>query len=177
MAKGLKKDDKVALLNAFEVDKDSEAFKQGLEHLEKGEMGKVVEDVPGERKVIVDFDGKQVIISNQRLEKLGSARRGRPKRENPPRAISPAQKAAQAAPSDHLTFVEYTNPAFVTEVANTLLTRGGLLAEENAVVLEIKLTDLPVAVQQEIRALMEAKLKLGPQNALKAKRGRKPKKG
>ncbi len=185
MAKGLKPGDAVTVRKPMSVSRKSEAYQQGLKRLRPGQIGKIVEMVEKARSVIVDFDGKQVKLASQRLERPSTpasveregapegARRGRRKQ------VAGAAGAQQIA--EDASLIDYKNPNLVKTVANKLLTSGGLQAGSEAVVVQIKLSDLPEELQQQVKNLLNAKLALGPRSDTASgqqpkRRGRKPKK-
>jgi len=155
MAQNLKIGDFVTVNKPFVVPQDSEAYKAGLVEVKEGDTGRIVRAAAG-HMVVAEFDGKEVTIARRRLEPTKA-----PKRPGRPRKT--AMEERPAASTGKLAFVNYSSPDFVTDVANTLLMHGGQQAGEDAVVVEIKLSELPKEVQQQIQALMRAKLDLRPQ--------------
>jgi hypothetical protein len=181
MAKGLRIGDAVTVRTERRLPRNDPAYKQGLKRLRPGEMGQVVGAAEG-RSVVVEFDGKRVTLSSQSLDKVV-----RPPAAEAPEADrtqattepqrAPAERSAEAAApaADLIPYVNTSNPGFVTTVANTLLSGGD---DPDRLVVELRLRDLPARVQKQIRALMQAKLALGPQaasqsSAVKPKTGRR----
>lgn len=179
MAKGLKTGDTVSVAKQFKFKRADEIYKKGLHRVQPGDLGKVVDAAEG-RSVLVDFQGHEFKIASQRLERVTvpeTKRRGRkPGSTNKPK-LSPETVVAPQELGD-VAFINYNDSKFVTRVANTLLMQSGAQSDPEAVVVQIKLADLPQPVQNQIRELMQAKLALGPQSqpAIQPKRrGRKPK--
>src|SRR5438874_2473811 len=104
MAKGLKVGDTVTVREELRLPRKDPAYQAGLHRLKPGELGTVVGPSDG-RSVIVDFSGKKVTLSSQRLDQVkqplssakttekSSARRGRP------RSGAVSSSAPQTAPS------------------------------------------------------------------------------
>jgi hypothetical protein len=168
MAKGLKLGDTVAVREAMRMPQKSEAYAQGVKHLKRGEVGRIVEVAEG-RSVFVEFEGgKRVKLASQRLERPDSESGADGKRKS---------RGRHAVP-DEASLIDYQNPNLITTVANRLLLTGGMQVDSDAVVVQIKLSDLPAQIQKQVTALMQAKLALGPQRATgqqPKRRGRKPK--
>jgi hypothetical protein len=196
MAKGLKVGDAVTVRKEIRLAQKSEAYQAGLKRLKPGLIGKVV-DVAQGRSVVVDFEGRHVTLASQRLDKstvsdkkvteasAGSSGRGK-RGQRGPRAskvkVAPSTNTTAFIPDEH-TLIDYANPQFITSVANKLLTTSGLEPDPETVVMQIKLSDLPDGIRQQVRSLMHAKLALPPQMASAAtsgattgrRRGRPPK--
>jgi hypothetical protein len=197
MAKGLKVGDAVTVRKEMRLAQKSEAYKAGLKRLKPGLIGKVV-DVAQGRSVVVDFEGRHVTLASQRLDKstvsgksateasVGSSGRGKSGPRGP--RTSKASVATTATTSafipDEHNLIDYANPQFITTVANKLLTTSGLEPDPETVVMQIKLSDLPIGIREQVRSLMHAKLALPPQMASAVtsgattgrRRGRPPKK-
>ena len=172
MAKGLRIGDAVTVRQERRLPRNDPAYRQGLKRLRPGEIGQVVGAAEG-RSVVVEFDGKRVTLSSQRLDRVVPP----PAAEapEPQRASAERSAGAAATAADLIAYVNTSNPGFVTTVANTLLTGGD---DPDRLVVELRLRDLPARVQKQIRALMQAKLALGPQaasqsTAVKPKTGRR----
>jgi len=175
MAKGLKLGDAVTVREEMRMPRKSEVYKQGLKRIKPGEIGRIVELAEG-RSVVVEFaGGKRVKLASQRLERAA-----------PPSAdaeLNGKRAASAGATGKSVTeanLIDYNNPNLITTVANRLLLSGGLQADSDAVVVQIKLSELPAAVQKQVKALMRAKLDLSPQaqrgtGPRPKRRGRKPK--
>jgi hypothetical protein len=194
MAKGLKVGDTVTVRKEMRLAQKSEAYQAGLKRLKPGIVGKVV-DVAQGRSVIVDFDGKHVTLASQRLDKstvsaktsseaAGAPRRGRGGPRGPRATRTMATPTTMGPiPNEH-SLIDYTSPQFITSVANKLLTTSGLEPDPETVVMQIKLSDLPAGIREQVRSLMHAKLALPPQMVSAAtsgattgrRRGRPPKK-
>jgi hypothetical protein len=171
MAKGLKIGDAVTVREEMRLRRKDPAYVQGLKRLRPGDIGQVVDAAEG-RSVVVEFAGKRVTLASQRLD-----------RAQPPAAPEPVESGkgsgadAGGRESDLIRYVNTNDPQFITGVANKLLVSGG---GDEAVVVQIRLADLPRQVQRQVRSLMDAKLALGPQGRLPAagrktvRRGRKP---
>lgn len=177
MAKGLKSGDTVSVTKIFKFKRASDIYQNGLHRVQPGDVGKVVDAAAG-RSVLVSFKGQQFTISSQRLQRITATepkRRGRkPGSTNKPKAAAvsaPAQKDL-----GDVAFVNYNDAQFVRKVANTLLLQSGAQTDPEAVVVQIKLSELPQPVQAQIRELMQAKLALGPQVTVvqPKRRGRPP---
>jgi len=163
MAKKLSVGELVTIRKTFWLKHDSDGYKNGLRRLRAGDTGRIV-DIGDGRSVVVDFDGKQATLSTQRLERYTPP--AEPKPEPAPESTpEAAPKAPPAAPEP----IDYYHPPFIKMVANNLLRNGGLEAEPDALVVAIKLADLPEQVQDQVRALIQAKLDLGPVGAPAAK--------
>ncbi len=196
MAKGLKAGDSVAVSKPLKFKRTSNEYKAGLKSLEQGQIGQVIDSARG-RSVVVEFEGKRATISSQRLQKMqtGEAPRRRGRRAA---IANPAQQELHTAPAStgigvsqpQSELFNYDSPKFAASIANKLLLSGGLKDENETVVVEIRLSDLPAEVRDRIQALMQAKLSLGlesemPANNMvsskqiaapvKGRRGRKPK--
>ena len=180
MAKGLKPGDTVSVTKPFKFKRASDIYKSGLHRVQPGDIGKVVDAAAG-RSVLVSFQGQEFTISSQRLQHIvvpEPVRRGRkPGSTNKPKETEAAVTAPSAPVEGDVAFVNYNDAQFVTKVANTLLMHGGAQNDPEAVVVQIKLSELPQPVQNQIRDLMNAKLALGPQPAAQQakRRGRPPK--
>jgi hypothetical protein len=191
MAKGLKVGDAVTVRKEMRLAQKSEAFKAGLKRLKPGLIGKVV-DVAQGRSVVVDFEGKRVTLASQRLDKsAASEKSGGKGGKRGPRATAattatPGTTSSTVPIPDERSLIDYNNPQFITTVANKLLTTSGLEPDPETVVMQIKLSDLPVGIREQVRSLMHAKLALPPQMAQLSsagtgigtprRRGRPPKK-
>jgi hypothetical protein len=197
MAKGLKVGDMVTVRKAMSLAQKSEAYQAGLKRLKPGIVGKVVDTAQG-RSVVVDFEGRHVTLASQRLEKAtessqkttdaGTAKSGGGKKGQRGPRTGKARVAASATATtvipDERSLIDYANPQFITSVANKLLTTSGLEPDPETVVMQIKLSDLPVGIREQVRSLMHAKLALPPEMASAAtagsstgrRRGRPPKK-
>jgi hypothetical protein len=159
MAKNLKKDERVTVDRVFEFDADSGPFAQGLPRVEIGQVGTVVDAAPQGRASIVDFDGIQVTISNQRLarldEKPARGKRGRKKKLLPtPKTVSKRARMSKPEVS-----TEASSEQIITQIANTLLLNGGLKDDSEAVI-QLRFSELPEHIKSQIRALIQAKLDL-----------------
>ncbi len=180
MAKGLKPGDTVSVAKAYKFSRASDVYKSGLHRVQPGDMGKVIDAATG-RSVLVNFQGQEFTISSQRLQRVivpEPKRRGRrPGSTNKPKAPEMTVNASPATDQGDVAFVNYNDSQFVTRVANTLLIHGGAQNDPDAVVVQIKLSELPQPVQNQIRDLMQAKLALGPQAPAQQprRRGRPPK--
>ncbi len=175
MAKGLKVGDAVTVREDLRLPRKTDAYKQGLRRLRHGDVGHIVSPADG-RSVNIEFNGIQVTLASQRLE-----------RAEEPQAAAPAEgkrrgrrKAGEKGTvSDKTGLVDYNSARFITVAANTLLAQGGQSPDPETVVVQIKLADLPDDVQKKVKSLMQAKLELSPegngQPAAKSTRGRKPK--
>ncbi len=180
MAKGLKVGDTVTVRKELRLPRKDPAYKAGLKRLRPGEIGRIVANAEG-RSVVVEFEGKQVTLASQRLDYVKQAAgvaapvkpRGKPAHEE---EMAPA---GTARPEPNLIdYVNTNDPQFIRGVANKLLRVGD---DPEAVIVQIRLTDLPARVQDEVRGLIAKKLDLGPQLPVTpsaprgARRGRKPK--
>jgi hypothetical protein len=197
MAKGLKIGDMVTVRKAMHLTQKSEAYQAGLKRLKPGIVGKVV-DVAQGRSVVVEFEGRHVTLASQRLEKATasaqkateaneeSSKSGKkgPRGPRTGKARVAAPTTATTAIPDERSLIDYSNPQFITSVANKLLTTSGLEPDPDTVVMQIKLSDLPTGIREQVRSLMHAKLALPPQMASAVtagsstgrRRGRPPKK-
>jgi hypothetical protein len=184
MAKGLKVGDAVTVRKNMRLRRKDPAYQQGLKSIKSGEVGHVVSiGDDRSRSVVVEFKGVPVKLASQRLD-----------RTTPPvvtgTEVSDAGQPAQGRrgrrrAAAELGLLNYNNPDFIAEVANRLLMAGGVEPSPETVVVQIKLSDLPVQVQQQVKSLMRAKLDLGrqpraPRRAAaqakpRGRRGRKPK--
>jgi hypothetical protein len=170
MAKGLKIGDAVTVREEMRLRRKDPAYAQGLKRLRPGDLGQVVDAAEG-RSVVVEFDGKRVVLASQRLERV------QPPAPEPAEGGERGAAEAGGRESDLIHYVNTSDPHFITGVANRLLVSGS--SGDEAVVVQIRLADLPRRVQQQVRALMNAKLALGPQlpagGRKIVRRGRKPK--
>jgi len=176
MAKGLKIGDKVTVNKNVPIEKDNPAFASGLEVVEMGRLGKVVKEGTG-RSMLVDFDGVQVQISNQRLDLVSGGKQKKPgKRGRPKGSTNRARPAARTSASANAgaDMVNYDSPQFAAKIANKLLMSGSVDANPETVVVEIHLADLPSGTQAEIKRLLQQKLSLGLEDSQPRKRGPKP---
>ncbi len=150
MAKGLKTGDAVMVRKETKVGRKTEAGKRGRKRIAPGELGYIVGPAGG-RSMIVAFGKHRLTLSSQRLDRAAAVHPGGdgPQQTQPDSGNAP-------------TFIDYRHPRFVTEVANRLLMSGTLNPEPASVVLEVRLGDLPEEIQQQVHALIEAKLSLGP---------------
>ncbi len=178
MAKGLKLGDLVTVREEMRMPRKSEVYQQGLKRLKPGDVGQIVDTVAGQRSVVVEFTGgKRVKLASQRLERAApSAGDG----ESNGKDIHSADSEGQQTTHEGANLIDYKNPNLITTVANRLLLSGGLQPDSDAVVVQIKLSDLPGEVQRQVKSLMHEKLALGPQAQRGAgqqprRRGRKPK--
>jgi hypothetical protein len=173
MAKGLKLGDAVTVREEMRMPRKSDAYKQGLKRLKPGEIGRIVELAEG-RSVVVEFaGGKRVKLASQRLDRAES-----PSTDTEVNGKRQASAGSTGKSITEANLIDYNNPNLITTVANRLLLSGGLQADSDAVIVQIKLSELPTSVQKQVKALMRAKLDLSPQAQLGAKpkrRGRKPK--
>ncbi len=69
MAKGLRIGDAVTVRTERRLPRNDPAYRQGLKRLRPGEFGQVVGAAEG-RSVVVEFDGKRVTLSSQRLDRV-----------------------------------------------------------------------------------------------------------
>src|SRR5258707_5479773 len=179
MAKGLMVGDKVRVNKEVTLEKDSPAFASGLQLVETGRLGKIVKPGTG-RSMIVDFDGIEVQISNQRLELVGKGKlhkpgkRGRPKGSGNKNKITTPRATRSVSPNASTDMVNYDSPQFAARIANKLLVSGGADPNPDTVVVEIHLSELPGGIQAEIKRLMQQKLSLGLENSQPKRRGPKP---
>lgn len=157
MAKNLEPGDTVTVKAPVSLDKTSNAYKQGLEHIEPSSIGKVIEHSTG-RSAIVEFNGIPVTLSTQRLTKVEPAKRGRPK--------GTAQRPEKPVLLPPQTFLEPTQPQsetygseVITIIANKLLASGAVNPERETII-ELRFADFPNEVQEHILALIRAKLAL-----------------
>jgi hypothetical protein len=170
MAKGLKLGDTVTVREDMRMPRKSEAYAQGIKRLKPGELGRIVDIAEG-RSVVVEFDGgKRVKLASQRLERAAE----------PSAEVETNGKRKGGDTTtlpDEAKLIDYDNPNLITTVANRLLLNGGLQVNSDAVVVQIKLSDLPGAIQKQVKTLMQAKLALSPQQGSQQpkRRGRKPK--
>src|SRR5260370_17841042 len=82
---------------------------------------------------------------------------------------NPAQGGTSKAPTTSANSVghsqtalfNYDSPTFAASIANNLLLNGGLKDDNETVVVEIHLSELPAEVRDRIQTLMQAKLSLG----------------
>ncbi len=175
MAKGLKPGDTVTVREEMRMPRKSEVYQRGLKRIKPGEIGHIVEVAEG-RSVIVEFgDDKRVKLASQRLERATPAPVADTETNGKRRAA-----AGSKGKSTEANLINYDNPNLVTTVANRLLLSGGLQDDSDAVVVQITLSELPAAVQQQVKALMRAKLDLSPSaqqggGQRPKRRGRKPK--
>src|SRR5689334_18575554 len=144
MAKGLKSGDTVSVTKIFKFKRADPIYKSGLHRVQPGDVGKVVDAAEG-RSVLVDFRGQQFTISSQRLERVTvpePRRRGRkPGSTNKPKAA--VENASTQQDMGDIAFVNYNDAQFVRKVANTLLMQSGIQTDPEAVVVQIKLSELP----------------------------------
>jgi hypothetical protein len=179
MAKGLKSGDTVSVTKTYKFKRASDIYKSGLHRVQPGDVGKVVDAAKG-RSVMVDFKGQQFPIASQRLQRVEPPPEPR-RRGRRPGSTNKAKAAVETAPAQQemgdIAFVNYNDAQFVRKVANTLLMHGAAQTDPEAVVVQIKLSELPQPVQAQIRELMQAKLALGLQqpSAQPKRRGRPPK--
>ena len=167
MAKGLKAGDSVSVSKPKKFKRTSVEYKNGLKSVAEGQVGQVIDSARG-RSVVVDFEGKRATISSQSLQKVptgdGSQRaRRRAAIANPAQADTSKAPttAASAAGQSPTALFNYESPTFAASIANKLLLNGGLKDENETVVVEIHLSELPTAVRDRIQSLMQAKLSLG----------------
>ncbi len=151
MAKKLSVGEIVTVRKDFWLKHDSDGYQHGIRRLRAGEIGRIVEMGNG-RSVVVDFDGKRATLSSQRFDRYTPPAEPQPESE-------PESAPELPPPSEP---INYYHPPFIKMVANNLLRTGSLEAGSDTVVLEIKLADLPEQVQEQVRALIQAKLDLGP---------------
>ncbi|MCC7447292.1 MAG: hypothetical protein IT324_07755 [Anaerolineae bacterium] len=165
MAKKLSVGELVKVREEFWLKHNTDGYKNGLRRLRPQDVGQIA-DIGEGRSVVVDFDGKRATLSSQRLE-----------RYTPPAEPAPesAPEAAPKAPPAATEPIDYYHPPFIKMVANNLLRNGSLEAGPDTVVVAIKLADLPQPVQEQVRALIEAKLDLGPEGAPRPRRTRRAK--
>ncbi len=175
MAKGLKVGDAVSVRKEFRLPRKDPAYKAGLKRLKPGDIGKIVANVEGGRSVIVDFGGKQVTLASQRLDYAPKPAEAAAAEEKP-RGRAASAGAAPGAEPNLIDYVNTNDPQFIRGVANKLLRAGD---DPEAVIVQIRLSDLPTRIQQEVKGLMAKKLDLGPEKPAAAsrgaRRGRKPK--
>jgi hypothetical protein len=173
MAKGLKVGDAVTVREEMRLKRSSEVYQQGLKRLKRGEIGHVIAAADG-RSVVVEFSGKQVKLASQRLERVSE----------PVPELAEAPAAGTKTNGNRTTrgdaqLIDYNNPQFITTAANKLLKAADENTDPDAVIVQVRMSDLPGDVQHRVRALMQAKLELGPQEQTGKKsagrRGRKPK--
>lgn len=189
MAKGLKIGDAVTVRKDIRLKRKDDAYKQGLKRLRNGQIGQIISQADG-RSVVVEFEGKHVTLASQRLDRVEPPaapaeapvrRRGR----RPGSAALAAMPGDGAAPatastsSKEPTLIDYSNPQFIKTAANKLLT-APTPDGDDAVIIQVRMSDLPKAVQSRIKALIQAKLELTPQAdagsvKVPGRRGRKPK--
>jgi len=178
MAKGLKPGDTVTVREEIRMPRKSEVYQQGLKRLRPGDVGRIVGAAEG-RSVVVEFaGGKQVKLASQRLERATrSARSAEEGTNGVSERTARRRVAGESSIPDEASLIDYNNPQLITTVANRLLLNGGLKTESDAFVVQIKLSDLPAAVQQQVKSLMNAKLALDQQavGQQPKRRGRKPK--
>ncbi len=194
MAKGLKKGDRVTVSELLSFTRSSEAYKQGLQSVNPGQVGRVVGPGKG-RSMIVEFNNVQAAIASQRLQTVKDQAQPEPQGSRETEGEKAGQeKATSAGAAKHTLSPKAATGNYdrrwVTTLANTLLATGTTKPDKEAVV-EIRLGDLPEDLQHRIQALVQAKLALGleaeeqppvaqTQKASKPgtaqKRGRKPKK-
>jgi|GEM_PF-4688035 hypothetical protein len=181
MAKGLKVGDAVTVRKDMRLRRKDPAYQQGLKSIKSGEIGHVVSTADDRsRSVIVEFKGVPVKLASQRLERATPPVVTGTK---VPDAGQPAQsRRGRRRAAAELDLLNYNNPDFIAEVANRLLMAGGAEPSPETVVVQIKLSDLPAQVQQQVKSLMRAKLDLGrqprraaPAAAQARPRGRRPK--
>ncbi|MEP7286993.1 MAG: hypothetical protein ABI947_14645 [Chloroflexota bacterium] len=178
MAKGLKVGDSVSVIKTVRFKPSSETFNNGLTSVKPGEIGTVLRTAAG-RSVVVEFQGKEAILSSQRLEsrtvpkkgRRGRPRTIRPEESNETTPTTDSGKRTESKVAAETALFNYRDARFVTTIANKLLMSGDTKFESPSVVVEIRLAELPDEVQRQIKSLMEAKLALGPQNG---STGRKP---
>lgn len=158
MAKNLKSGEKVTVDRVVEFDPKSESFINGLPQITAGQVGVVVDAAPQGRASIVDFDGIQATVSNQRLQRLETppvkGKRGRKKR-----ATTAASAKVKTANNVQKSSPDETSEQIITQLANTLLLNGGL-KQNGEVVIQLRFDELPESVKTQIRKLIDAKLAL-----------------
>ena len=158
---------RVTVTKTFRFKPNSDEYQRGLKSVQAGRMGQVVSTAPG-RSTIVDFDGQQVVIPSRRLERvqerpITESKQGRRKatvqavREEPsaPREDKGAKKQSDTPTNDDW------NSELITLIANKLLVSGAAGVGTTTAV-EIQLADLPSSMQEQIQALIQAKLDLRP---------------
>jgi len=175
MAKGLTIGSLVTVLEEFDVSPKEPAFGQGLKKIKPGRVGRIVESAGG-RSFVVDFGGKRVPISSQRLTaataEMIAPKRQRPTVQHPVMSESETQSTTLEGIEERetttepesipegtlLDFLNYDDPGFTRIVANMLLMNGNL--PDTVLLKELRFVDLPEAVQKEIQRLVRAKLAL-----------------
>ncbi len=180
MAKGLKVGDAVTVRKGLRLPRKDPAYKAGLRRLKPGDIGRIVANAEG-RSVVVDFDGKRVTLASQRLDFAKSpAETAAPEktRSKSAGAEIPAPATSARTEPNLIDYVNTNDPQFIRGVANKLLRVGD---DPEAVIVQLRLSDLPSGVQHAVRNLIDKKLDLGPQQPVEpaaprgARRGRKPK--
>jgi len=159
MAKNLKTGERVTVDRIVDFDPASEPFINGLPQISVGQVGVVVDAAPTGRASIVDFDGIQATVSNQRLQRLDTppakGKRGRKKRAT----SAPAAPKAKRTTPVQTSSTDETSEQVITQLANTLLLNGGLKQNDD-VVIQLRFDELPESVKTQIRKLIDAKLAL-----------------
>jgi hypothetical protein len=161
VAKGLKPGDPVSVIEPFRFKRNSAESKSGLKSVMPGEVGHVVEPGQG-RSVVVEFKGVRGTIPSRRLQLAPetASRRARSKRieQAKPQTTTSSSEAAKAPA--HKAEVGSYDRRWMTALANKLLMTGNTKPDKEAAI-EIRLADLPEDLQQQIQALVQAKLVLG----------------
>ncbi len=176
MAKGLKVGDAVTVRKELRLPRKDPAYKAGLKRLKPGDVGKIIANAEKGRSVVVDFDGRQVTLASQRLDFAKPPAEAAAPEKPRSRATSGAARAVSAKGEPNL--IDYVNtgdPQFIRGAANKLLRAGD---DPEAVIVQIRLSDLPAGIQEAVRGLMAQKLDLAPHETAaprSARRGRKPK--
>jgi hypothetical protein len=164
VAKGLKPGDPVTVIELFRFKNNSAESKNGLKSVQPGEVGHVVETAQG-RSVVVEFKGVRGTIPSRRLELAHepaktTSRRGRRKQiERAEAETIVASRKTTKAPAPQTEVGSYDR-RWMTALANKLLMTGNTKPDKEAAI-EIRLADLPDDLQQQIQALVQAKLTLG----------------
>src|SRR2546421_183306 len=128
MAKGLKVGDAVTVREEMRLPRKSDVYQQGLRRLRRGDVGQVIGMAEG-RSVIVEFEGKQIILASQRLEKI-----------TPTNGESHGNGEADGIVQSDIELVDYNNPRFITSAANKLLKAIDITSPETVVV-QIRMID------------------------------------
>lgn len=139
MAKALKVGDQVTVKKPIEFARRSPERSGGLKGIQPGDLGTVMSLTDG-RSANVEFGGVQTLISTQKLDRA-------------------ADSSMVSGPASSTDMINYGSRQFIREVANKLLVSGDA-ENQQSVSIEIKLSELPADIQNQIRTLIRAKLDL-----------------
>lgn len=153
MARKLKPGDRVTVAGEVKFSKTSDAFKAGLQVIQPGEIGQVVNDAEG-RAVYAEFNGIRALVSKRRLTIVkGKDSTAKGKRGPGRKAKNPAESTVTASGGQAF------GTQLINILANRLLSTGNTNPDDNSVV-ELRLGDLPADIRERVITLIEAKLAL-----------------